>query len=105
MLSRFCEIADLARAEGLRRLLILDADAGLFSDVSRTLGSQLRTRWRKRPCSAKRIVSGVAAIVSTHVATATATKLASATARVAITATATAAGAANIEAVTDARQR
>lgn len=33
MLSRFCEIADVAADEGLARLLILDADAGVFGDV------------------------------------------------------------------------
>ena len=35
MLSRFCEIADLAADEGLKRVLILDADAGLFADARR----------------------------------------------------------------------
>ncbi|KAG2483136.1 hypothetical protein HYH03_017982 [Edaphochlamys debaryana] len=33
MLSRFCEMADLAKAEGLERILTVDADQGLFTDV------------------------------------------------------------------------
>mmetsp|Transcript_42056 Transcript_42056/g.110747 ORF Transcript_42056/g.110747 Transcript_42056/m.110747 type:complete len:427 (-) Transcript_42056:300-1580(-) len=35
MLSRFCEVADLARDEGFHRLLILDSDSGLFANVER----------------------------------------------------------------------
>lgn len=35
MLSRFCEIADLARDEGFQRLLLLDSDSGLFANIRR----------------------------------------------------------------------